>query len=193
MSSRIPVDQFGSNISGSTSKPSNCASKNYVNSLIHRNADNDIILETNGNFIIKNPQSNRADSNVIKFYVNDDKIHCNSKRVTDLLPPVNDNDAVTKQYIDLQFQAKMPSFKTYEFNINAHQSKMVTTLNVPIEKIIIQSIWFQTSSRNHWINGVGCDDVKFMVTFENSRLYFYCKKLDVKFNGSCMVIVQILN
>ena len=76
---------------GSLSDDKDCVPKGYVDNLgIRRNSENDIILETQGNFIFKNP------SNAIKFYINDDKIHCNSKRVTDLLPPINNNDACTK-------------------------------------------------------------------------------------------------
>ena len=71
---------------GSLTENSDCATKKYVNSLgVRCNFQNDIILETYGKFIIKNPQSDSAD--VIKFYINDDKIHCNSKRVTDLFRP----------------------------------------------------------------------------------------------------------
>ena len=61
---------------------------------------NDIILETQGKFIIKSPQSNRADSSIIKLYINEDKVHCNSTRVTDLLSPINNNNAYTKGYVD---------------------------------------------------------------------------------------------
>ena len=117
MSSRIPVDQFGSSISGSVSAPgkkADCATKKYVDNLgVRRNPENDIILETYGRFIVKNPQSNRTDSNVIKFYINDDKIHCNSKRLTDLLPPVNNNDASTKDYVDGRIAETKAIFSTY--------------------------------------------------------------------------------
>ena len=83
---------------GSPSDDKDCVSKGYVDNLgIRRNPENDIILETQGNFILKNPVSKG-----IKFYINDDKIHCNSKRLTDLLPPVNNNDACTKDYVDGQ-------------------------------------------------------------------------------------------
>ena len=72
-----------------------CVPKDYVDNLgIRYNSENDIILETQGSFILKNP------SNAIKFYINDDNIPCNSKRVTDLLPPININDACTKGYVD---------------------------------------------------------------------------------------------
>ena len=88
MSSRIPVDQFGSSISGSVPAPGKTAdyvTKKYVDNLgVCRNPENDIILETYGRFIIKYPQSNRADSNIIKFLIDEDAIHCSSKRVTNL-------------------------------------------------------------------------------------------------------------
>ena len=137
MSSRVPVDQFGSNVSGSTSKPSNCASKNYVDNLgVRRNSEDDIILETSGNFIVKNPQ------NIIKLYVNDDKIHCNSKRVTDLLPPVNNNDACTKWYVDSQIaQAKtifstcvQGTMLTIRFDLRRMEASTVHRLGNPTEQ-----------------------------------------------------------
>ena len=78
-----------------------CISRNYVDNLgIRCNSENNIILEMYGKFIIKNPQSDRADSNIIKFYINDNKIHCNSKRLTDLLDPINAQDGCTKGYMD---------------------------------------------------------------------------------------------
>ena len=81
---------------GSPSDDKDCVPKGYVDNLgIRHISENDIILETQGNFIIKNPVSNG-----IKLYINDDKIHCNSKRLIDLLPPVNNNDACTKDYVD---------------------------------------------------------------------------------------------
>ena len=59
MSSRIPVDQFGSSISGSVSaltENSDCVSRKYINNLgVYRNSDNDVILETQGKFMVKNP------------------------------------------------------------------------------------------------------------------------------------------
>ena len=101
MSSRIPVDQFGPGSVSVPTEKSNCVSRKYVDNLgISRNSENDIILETYDKFIIKNPQSGRADSNVIKFLVDEAEIHCNSKRVTNLLWPINDNDACTKGYTD---------------------------------------------------------------------------------------------
>ena len=78
---------------GSLSDDKDCVPKGYVDNLgIRRNSENDIILEMQGKFILKNP------SNAIKFYINGDKIHCNSKRLTDLLPPVN--NAYTKDNVD---------------------------------------------------------------------------------------------
>ena len=86
---------------GNPTENSDCATKKYIDNLgVRRNSENDIILETQGKFIIKNPQSNPADSNVIKFYIGQDEIRCGSKRVTDLLSPINDNDACTKAYVD---------------------------------------------------------------------------------------------
>ena len=62
---------------------------------------------------------------------------------------------------------------------------------VPIERIVIQSIWLKLG--NNWINATHNDDVKYMVTFENGRLYFYCKKLHARFTGDCVLIAKILN
>ena len=93
-----------------------CVPKGYVDNLgVRRNSEGNIIIETQGNFIVKNPVSNG-----IKFYINDDKIHCNSKRVTDLLEPVNDNDACTKGYVDGQIAQTKAIFSTYV------QGKMLT-------------------------------------------------------------------
>ena len=117
MSSRIPVDQFGSSISGSVSVPgknTDCATKKYVDNLgVRRNPENDIILETQGKFIVKNPQSNLPSSNILKFYIDDNKIHCNSKRLTDLTPPINDADACTKGYVDGRIAQTKAIFGTY--------------------------------------------------------------------------------
>ena len=96
---------------GSPSNDKDCVPKGYVDNLgIRRNSENDIILETLGNFILKNP------SNAVKFYINDNKIHCNSKRLTDLLPPVNNNDACTKGYVDGRIIQTKAIFSTYKYS-----------------------------------------------------------------------------
>ena len=61
---------------------------------------------------------------------------------------------------------------------------------VPIERIVIQSIWLK--SGNNWINATHNDEVKYMIAFESGRLYFYCKKLHARFTGDCVLIVKIL-
>ena len=97
---------------GSPSDDKDCVPRKYVDNLgIRRNPENDIILEMQGKFIVKNPQSNRADSNVINFLIDEDEIHCSSKRVTNLLPPVNNNDACTKGYVDGYINAVKKDFK----------------------------------------------------------------------------------
>ena len=42
----------------------------------------DIVLETDDKFIIKNNSNN-----TLKFYIDEDKIHCNSKRLVSVLDP----------------------------------------------------------------------------------------------------------
>ena len=79
---------------------------------------------------------------------------------------------------------------TYKIRIQANITNVVTTLMVPIERIVIQSIWLK--SGNNWINATHNDDVKYMVTFKNGRLYFYCKELHARFTGDCVFIVKIL-
>ena len=123
MSSSIPVDRFGSGSLSEPTEKSNCFSRKYVDNLeINHNSETDIILETYGKFIIKNPQSDRADSNIIKFYINDDKINCNSKRLTNLLNSINAQDACTKSYTDDHINAtkrilnKSLTCVKYEFN-----------------------------------------------------------------------------
>ena len=36
----------------------------------------------------------------MKFLIDEDEIHCSSKRVTNLSSPIKDNDACTKGYVD---------------------------------------------------------------------------------------------
>ncbi len=79
----------------------------------------------------------------------------------------------------------------YKINIVAGQSQMITTLSVPAENIIIQSIWFKTAS-NDWIYALGHDDIKCKISVESDRLYFYCFKLHARYTGDCMIVVQII-
>ena len=48
---------------------------------IYQHSD-DIVLETDDKFIIKNNSNN-----TLKFYIDEDKIHCNSKRLVSVLDP----------------------------------------------------------------------------------------------------------
>ena len=61
---------------------------------IYQNSD-DIVFETDDKFIVKNNSNN-----TLKFYIDEDKIHCNSKRLVSVLDPTDKNDAVNKKYID---------------------------------------------------------------------------------------------
>ena len=69
---------------------------------------------------------------------------------------------------------------------------MLATLMVPIERIVMQSVWLKLG--DNWINAnaIHNDDVKYMITFESGRLHFYCKKLHARFTGDCVIIVKIL-
>ena len=73
--------------------------------MIRRNSKNDIISETYGKFIIKNPQSNRTDSNVTKVFIGKDEIRCELKRLTNLPQPTDENDACTKSYVDSKIRS----------------------------------------------------------------------------------------
>ena len=75
---------------------------------------------------------------------------------------------------------------TYKFKIQTGHAKMIATLMVPIERIVIQSIWLKSGDK--WINATHNDDVKYMATFESGHLYFYCKKLHTRFTGDCMLL-----
>ena len=120
MSSRTAVDQFGSSVSSSNKKEFNFThtDKLYVNRTgdtligdlnldgnklylnndkkqsIYESSDN-LVLETDNKLIIKNNRNN-----TLKFYIDDEKIHCNSKRLVAVSDPVNNNDASTKGYVD---------------------------------------------------------------------------------------------
>ena len=155
---------------GNPTADKDCATKNYVDSLIRHNSENDIILETSGNFIIKSPQ------NIIKLYVNDDKIHCNSKRVTDLLPPINANDACTKWYVDAQIAQAKTIFSTcvqgemltIRFNLSRMQTSTVHRLNDPSEKsFFVLTHRFQTRD-NLWDAG---DNPKVKISVKDNFLH----------------------
>ena len=51
---------------------------------IYQNSD-DIVFETDDKFIIKNNSNN-----TLKFYIDEDKIHCNSKRLVSVLDPTDE-------------------------------------------------------------------------------------------------------
>ena len=61
---------------------------------IYQNSD-DLVFETDDKFIVKNNSNN-----TLKFYIDNDKIHCNSKRLVSVLDPTDENDAVNKKYVD---------------------------------------------------------------------------------------------
>ena len=159
-----------------------CVPKDYVDSLIRRNSENDIILETSGNFIIKTPQSESADSNIIKFYVNDDKIHCNSKRVTDLLPPVNNNDACTKIYVDSQIAQAKTIFSTcvqgemltIRFDLRRMEASTVHRLGDPTEQS-----FFVLSHRFRTLNNLwdAQDNPKVKISVKDNFLHIERKGL----------------
>ena len=181
MSSRIPVDQFGSSISGSVSAPgkkADCATKKYVDNLgVRRNPENDIILETQGNFILKNPVSNG-----IKFYINDDKIHCNSKRLTDLLPPVNNNDASTKDYVDGRIAETKAIFSTYvqgsmltiKFDLSRMAPSTVHRLSDPSERTFFVLAHRFKTRNNLWD---ARDQPKVKITVKDNFLHIQKKDL----------------
>ena len=54
---------------------------------IYQNSD-DLVFETDDKFIVKNNSNN-----TLKFYIDEDKIHCNSKRLVRVLDPIDENDA----------------------------------------------------------------------------------------------------
>ena len=112
MSSRLTVNQFGSSVY----KPSNNnneinlnhTDKLYLNTAgdtltgdlnlngnklylndnkkqsIYQNSD-DLVFETDDKFIVKNNINN-----TLKFYIDNDKIHCNSKRLVSVLDPTDE-------------------------------------------------------------------------------------------------------
>ena len=59
-----------------------------------KNSD-DIVFETDDKFIVKNNSNN-----TLKFYIDNDKIHCNSKRLVSVLHPTDENNAANKKYVD---------------------------------------------------------------------------------------------
>ena len=116
------------------------------------------------------------------------------------IDPIDPTDVSTKAYVDQQhqslkiiLQAEMDQHDnniTYKIKIQVNITNVIATLGVSIERIAIQSIWLK--SGNNWMNATHNDDVKYMITFESGRLYFYCKKLHARFTGDCMLIVKIL-
>ena len=142
---------------GSPTEPSDCVSKQYVDNLgVRHNPEND--METQGKFIVKNPQSNRANSNIINFLIHKDEIHCSSKRVTNLLPPVNNNDACTKGYVDSQIVQTKAIFSNYvkgsmltiKFDLSRMAPSTVHRLSNPSEQtFFVLSARYQTSD-NLW-------------------------------------------
>ena len=64
--------------------------------LIYQNSD-DLVLETDDKFIVKNNSNN-----TLKFYIGNDRIHCNSKRLVGVSDPIENNDAANKKYVDEQ-------------------------------------------------------------------------------------------
>ena len=188
MSSRIPVDQFGSSISGFITDPTgktDCVSRKYVDNLgVRRNPENDIILNTQGKFIIKNPQSDRADSNVIKFYINEDEIHCNSKRVTNLLPPINDNDACTKAYVDNYISAMKrilnESLVRIKFKLIPGSNVSKASLSNEHQfdhNFFIQGVWYLSINRRTWYDSRSdhCKKLKVDFKADDGTLTIFCK------------------
>ena len=110
-------------------------------------------------------------------------------QISNVETPIDPTDVSTKAYIDQQFQSMKTILQaemnqhdnniTYKIRIQANITNVVTNLMVPIERIVIQSIWLK--SGNNWINATHNDDVKYMVTFESGCLCFYCKKLHTRF------------
>jgi len=70
-----------------------------------------------------------------------------------------------KRTLQTQIQQSNLKFDKYKFNIATGQSKMITILTVPVENVIIQSIWFKTSLGD-WVNVTAFDDIKCSITFE---------------------------
>ena len=85
---------------------------------IYQHSD-DIVLETDDKFIIKNNSNN-----TLKFYIDEDKIHCNSKRLVSVLDPTDEYDAVNKKYVDRRMSetasavANQSSQKTITSNLD---------------------------------------------------------------------------
>ena len=52
----------------------------------------DLVLETDDKFIVKNNSNN-----TLKFYIGNDRIHCNSKRLVGISDPTENNDVANKK------------------------------------------------------------------------------------------------
>ena len=121
-------------------------------------------------------------------------------QISNVETPIDPTDVSTKAYVDQQLQSLKIILQaridqhdnniTYKIKIQANITNVVATLMVSIERIVIQSVWLK--SGNNWINATHNDEVKYMITFESGRLYFYCKKLHARFTGDCVLNVKIL-
>ena len=118
-------------------------------------------------------------------------------QISNVETPIDPTDVSTKAYVDQQLQSLKIILQaridqhdnniTYKIKIQANITNVVATLMVSIERIVIQSVWLK--SGNNWINATHHDDVKYMVTFENGHLHFYCKKLHAGFTGECVFLL----
>ena len=88
-------------------------------------------------------------------------------QISNVEAPIDPTDVSTKAYVHQQLQSMKIILQaeidqhdnniTYKFKIQTGHTKMVATLMVPIERIVIQSIWLKSES--NWINATH-NDVK---------------------------------
>ena len=77
---------------------------------------NDLVFETDDKFIVKNNSNN-----TLKFYIGNDKIHCNSKRLVGV-SDLTENNAANKKYVDEQ---KTQGSNTISSNLHMKTYKII--------------------------------------------------------------------
>ena len=76
-----------------------------------------MVFETDDKFIVKNNSDN-----TLKFYIDNNKIHCNSKRLVGFSDPTENNDAANKTYVDEQ---KIQGNNTISSNLDIKTYKII--------------------------------------------------------------------
>ena len=92
----------------------------FKNNIKIFNSGNDFVIEVPNKFIIKDS------TNTLKLVLDEQTLHFNNRRLTNISDPINDNDATNKRYVDGIIKKKP---KVYITNVKSGESKSFNTDN----------------------------------------------------------------